>query len=195
MPPGFLLCHCSFNFARTFMADSKSLIDISFYTHPYSTVYNAILILDFAEFVEEHSQEISDLLLHSVDQSVSKRCQIVRRDILRQCIQYDQFSKEFVVALIKASSGCHSVLRAKMLLIWSGDTLQYIGGNESMKKAVHRLIGVQEKLMTHMLAMNRLHSKRCFRVVRAVLLARPELLDMYLEICESTGTIVNMHAL
>lgn len=176
------------------MADSKSLVEILVYTYRYSTACNVDLNVCVAEFVEEHSQEISDLLLHSVDQAVSKRCQVVRRDILRQCIKYDQFSKEFVVALIKASSGCHSVLRAKMLLIWSGDTLQYIGGNESMKKAVHRLIGIQANLMTHMLAMNRLHSKRCHRIVRAVLLARPELLDMYLEICESTGTMVNMHA-
>lgn len=175
------------------MADSKAAMEIrDCYYYALRTRCNGQSVFS-AEFVEEHSQEISDLLLHSVDQSVSRRCQLVRRNILRQCIQYDQFSKEFVVALIKASTGCHSVLRAKMLLIWSGDTLQCIGGKESMQKAVHRLIGVQEKLMTHMLAMNRLHSKRCYRIVRAVLLARPELLDMYLEICESTGARATIH--
>lgn len=127
------------------------------------------------------------LLMHSVDQYTSKRCQKARRRVLRLCLKDDEFVKEFVVMLVKDGSSCRSVAKCRVYMIWIGDVLKEIGGRSSLEKAVVKLVQVQEKMLSHVLLMHKMHCSSYRRVLWSTLMAQPQLVEIYLRVVENTG--------
>lgn len=144
-------------------------------------------MVDDAAFVVDHCEELTKLLLESVDVHVPRQSQRVRQHVVDCCLQASpEFVKEFIVQILKASKGYSCLGKCKLLLQWCMSILKVSGGDESLHKALVKIVDAQDKILEHLVKINRVPSSRSHNCVRPAIVRQPGLVDLYVSSCESS---------
>lgn len=71
--------------------------------------------------------------------------------------------------------------------MWTTEALIAIGEDDSMGKAVKKVIECQGKLIEYIVKVRHVNAYKLQSSVGAVLRRNPKLLDIYLDVCKSSG--------